>query len=158
MSENGWECVSDESYVEDAQDVFDDDVDEWGPSDDVVQFAHSPLGLFFFFFPKWFWRHVARESTNYEIQSRPERLFRHERNYSAQQHEAYRRKANKFQEVRPLEVVHLIAMLVFRCIMPIKTGVKDHWRHEEYCKGLEPPGTFGKIMSRNRFVDICRYV
>ncbi|KAF0706495.1 hypothetical protein AaE_014077 [Aphanomyces astaci] len=158
MSENGWECIADDSYVEDAPDAFDDDSEQWGPSPDVIPFAHSPIGLFFHFFPKWFWRHVARETTNYEIQSRPERLFRHERSYSSEQHEAYRRKANKFQEVRPLEVVHLVAMLVFRCVMPIKSGIKDHWRREEYCKGLEPPGTFGKVMSRNRFVDICRYV
>jgi hypothetical protein len=158
VAENGWQFMEDSTSHAEATDVFDDATDEWGPTEEIFLRSKSPVGLFFFFFPKTFWREVARQSTDYELQSRPERLFRHERNYSPDQHAKFRKEAKKFQEIQPKEVVHFIAMLLYRCINPMRSSLKDHWKKPDLCQGLEAPGTFGRLMSRNRFMDICRYV
>ncbi len=159
VAETGWTNANDSSNHEEATDVFNNDTDEWGPTDEVVLRAKSPIGLFFYFFPKSFWREVARQSTDYELQSRPTRLFAHERNYSPEQHAKFRRDAKKFQEIEAKEIVHFVAMLLYRCINinPMRSSLKDHWKTPEKCKGLEAPGTFGRLMSRNRFMDVCRY-
>ncbi|KAG6580144.1 uncharacterized protein IUM83_15800 [Phytophthora cinnamomi] len=44
-------------------------VGEYGPTDEVLALADSPLKIFFFFMPKILWRNVAKETKPYFVQN-----------------------------------------------------------------------------------------
>ena len=89
-SEMGWNLFEKEEVIEEEDDVFDNDVDDWGPSQEVSEFDESPIGLLFFFLPKSFWRMVASESSLYERQTRATREQKHREDYGEEQHEPVR--------------------------------------------------------------------
>ena len=124
----------------------------------VLDRSISPAALFFLIFPKKFWREVADQTNDYELETRLARLERHRQRYSTEQHKTYRKKANCFKPFTPKEIVHFMSLLLFHASNPKKQGLKQHWSTTDKCIGLESPGTFGNLMSRNRFMDLCRYV
>ena len=63
---------------------------------------------------------------------------------------------NRFEAVQAWEIVHYIGMLIYHASHP-SHDMKLHWRQKPSCVGLEAPGTFGRIMNRDRFMEISRF-
>ncbi len=113
--------------------MFNEETEPWGPNEDVINIAHSPIALFFLTIPKQFWRTVALETTRYELQTRSSRILEHERKYSNLQHLAYLSRVNNFRPVEAWEIVHYIALLIAHASNP-RNDLKNHWRKEVHQK------------------------
>lgn len=163
MKVDGWEVLPEN--VE-AEIVDDPSVDKMydgycGPSQDISAASKSPLGLFYYFLPKLFWRNVATQTNRYWTQTLEARLDKAVEKESLVTHrthrsrDALRRKLGKFQKILPHEVVQWIGLMVAHALSPCKR-MEDHWSTQEI--GVLPTGTFQKVMSRDRFREISRFL
>ena len=157
IATHGWETIVNDEVVEEKDDMFDEDTEEWGPVEEVVQIGHSPITLFFKIMPKVFWRKVAKETNRYEMQTRSARILEHSEMYGEEQHEKFLAQVNTFQPFHAKDIVHYVSLLIYHASNP-QNDMKSHWKTAKSCVGLESPGTFGKVMSRNRFMELSRYV
>ena len=157
ISMNGWNVIHDKEIEgRTAEDMFDQDNEEWGPNEDVRKVADNPISLFFKTMPKALWREIAEETTNYELQTRAKRILDHKKRYSKDQHSRFLSKVNNVVPVKAYEIVRYIGLLVHHASSP-RNDMKHHWRQKDSCAGVETAGTFGKIMFRDRFMHISRY-
>ncbi|ETP41902.1 hypothetical protein F442_11121 [Phytophthora nicotianae P10297] len=163
MAARGW-TVYPENEVADI--VDDPEVDKvyegyCGPSKDVLASAKSPLSLFLYFLPRAFGRHVARETHRYWEQTFDARLKKAlvketEVTHQPQKsRDKLRRKLERFERIAPHEIVQWIGLILAHTLNPRKS-FEMHWSTAE--DDLIPAGTFAKVMSRDRFRDITRFL
>ena len=129
-------------------------------------FADSPLGLYFFFLPKALWKKIADESNAFRSSLTDKMAAAKQRKQQARQasnpdapvQSLQERKDQlaKWKPTQPHEIVHFVALLVARALAPQRGTIKNHWSVTEV--GAVPCGTFGRFMSRNRFLDIARFL
>jgi hypothetical protein len=163
MAQNGWDILPENHVLE--SDIEDDSDKIYngycGPSADILPCGSSPLALFYYFLPKYFWLHVASESNRYwqqTLEKRVDEIFiRQQENRSkAPQSKAHiEAKLKKFKKIQPHEVVQWIGLLVAHVLCP-KKRMSMHWCTSQ--SGVVPAGTFGDVMSRQRFQDISRFL
>lgn len=163
MKKDGWDVLPDNVAAE----IVDDPVVDkmytgyFGPSEDIMNASKTPLQLFYYFLPKTFWRQVATQTNLYWKQSLAARLQKAEDKESSVTHRPQRTRAallrnlQKFQKVSPHEVVQWIGLILAHALSPCKR-MDLHWSTNEV--GVLPVGTFNKVMSRDRFRDISRFI
>lgn len=166
MTEDGWSVApeNDSIPVSDPTDASDKMYDGYmGPSADILPYGMSPLGLFFYFMPKAFWRHVASQSNLYweqSLDSRVDAVFEKERSSGPRKNPprskaAIRASLSRFKKIKPHEVINWLGCMVARVLCPRKR-LQMHWASRQ--DGALPAGTFGGVMSRQRFQDISRFL
>ncbi|KAE9339958.1 hypothetical protein PR003_g10746 [Phytophthora rubi] len=135
-----------------------------GQSNAIMERGLNILELFFFFLPKTMWQHIASESHRYwepTLDDRVEKAFiaqppaTEESQRPPSSRERIRAKLNKFQKVQPHELLYWVGLLVARMMAP-KKRLADHWSGIR--RGVIPQGTFGRVMARDRFKDITRFL
>jgi hypothetical protein len=163
MADHGWTVFPENEM---ATIVDDPEVDKMyegycGPSQDVMKAAQSPLSLFFYFLPKAFWRHVAVETHRYWDQTFEARLASAEAKESGVTHRPQktsaklRRRLQRYEKISPHEIVQWIGLIMAHTLNPRK-GFEMHWNVAE--DGVIPAGTFAKVMPRDRFREIARFL
>lgn len=110
-SEIGWNVMMDGEERSEETNVFDESKEEWGSTREVLKFASNPVGLFFYFMPKSFWKQTAVETNMYELETRPARIRNHKENYSDSQHNKYLDKTKKIKDIKPHELLQWICYL-----------------------------------------------
>ncbi|OWY98807.1 hypothetical protein PHMEG_00030330, partial [Phytophthora megakarya] len=163
MAQNGWNFLPENTTTAVVDDpIVDKMYDGYcGPSEDIQAVTMSPLSLFTYFLPRSFWRHVASESNRYWKQTLESRLNKMVERENAvmtrprRSKDALRRKLEKFQRILPHEILQWIGLMLAHALNPRKR-FESHWCVAE--DGVIPAGTFGKVMSRDRFRDITRYL
>ncbi|KAG4237012.1 hypothetical protein PC116_g14910 [Phytophthora cactorum] len=129
--------------------------DPYGPSEEVMRCADSPLDVFLFFMPRGLWIEVARQSTLYHEQHLVERV---DRMYEKQRVEGAKTKTQimeqeaKHEDIEPHELLNVMGLLVARMINPQRRHFYDHWATTAV--GAIPAGTFGRYVKRNPFMYI----
>ena len=129
-----------------------------GPSEKIMDHADSILALFFFFLSKFFWMHVANESNRYWAQSldgRVEEMFNRQNSSNPKTRKQIREKLMRFKKIQPHEIIQWLGLLVGRMLCR-KKRMYMHWATKS--SGVIPAGTFGDVMSRERFETISRYL
>ncbi|GMF52833.1 unnamed protein product [Phytophthora fragariaefolia] len=132
---------------------------EYGPTEEVLELAESPLQLFFYFIPPRLWRRIATESNNYYNQNLNARV---DKMYAAQQargEEGSRadvllRETKRHAKIQPEDIVHCIGLLVAKMLSPHKRRFADHWATTP--TGALPKGTFGSFVRKSRFDQIMQ--
>ncbi|KAG6591110.1 uncharacterized protein IUM83_11254 [Phytophthora cinnamomi] len=127
---------------------------EYGPTDEVLEKAESPLELFFFFMPPRMWRRIAAESNKYynqHVNDRVDRMFEKQvaRDDTTTREAVMLAEAKKHKRIQPEEILHIIGLLIARTLCPHKRRFADHWQRSSV--GAVPKGTFGRYMSKARF-------
>ncbi|GMF18888.1 unnamed protein product [Phytophthora fragariaefolia] len=153
MRKTGWELDSsafppDQRYPH----LYDG---AYGPSDEVMEIADSPLELFLFFMPRSLWRDIAAESTLYHEQhlvERVDRMYLKQTVPGAKSKDYFMEREAKKGDIKAHEVVIMLGLLVARMINPQRRQFYDHWSTSSV--GAIAGGTFGKFMKRHRFIHI----
>ena len=167
MSKEGWTRVPDDSCASiNESDPADKKYDGYcGPSEDIEDHAHSSMSLFYYFLPRSFWTHVASESNRYwrqTIDGRVDEAFR--RQQAKEQANPYTKRLTrldietkmlKFKKIQPNEIIQYIGLLLAHTMCPHKR-MRSHWGTSQV--GALPAGTFGSVMSRDRFQTISRFL
>ncbi|KAE9306852.1 hypothetical protein PR003_g21146 [Phytophthora rubi] len=166
MATDGWNVLQ-ENTVSEVDSTADVDAlysGYCGPSNSIMECGLNKLELFFFFLPKTMWQHIASESHRYWEQTLDDRVVKafiaqppatQENQRPPSSRERIRAKLNKFQKVQPHELLHWVGLLVARMMAP-KKRLADHWSGIR--RGVIPQGTFGRVMARDRFKDITRFL
>lgn len=160
MTIEGWNVLPDnvEAEVVDDPDADTMYAGHCGPLQDIIAASKSPLKRFYYFLPKSFWRQVASQTNIYRKQTLEARLQQAEEKEAAvtkrppRSRAALLRKIQESQKVSPLEVVHWIGAHALR---PCK-DIDEHWYKDNI--GVLPAGVFGRVMSRDRFREITRFL
>ncbi|OWZ00653.1 hypothetical protein PHMEG_00028114 [Phytophthora megakarya] len=111
--------------------------------------------------PKTFWRKVAAQTNLYWRQTLEARLQKAEEKEHLVTHRSQRssvklrRNLEKFQKVSPHEVVQWVDLILAHALSPCKQ-MDQHWNTKEL--GVLPGGTFGRVMPRDRFREISRFI
>ena len=130
----------------------------FGPSADILPSSSSIIDLFFYFLPKSFWSHVASESNRYWRQTFDSRLNQAFENQSGRKkltRDQIEAKMMKFKRIFPHEIVKWVGLMLAHVLCPQKR-MRFHWSTST--SGALPAGTFGKVMSRERFEEISRFL
>ncbi|GMG17466.1 unnamed protein product [Phytophthora fragariaefolia] len=129
-----------------------------GPSKDILPFAKTPIALFFYFLPKKLWRHIASESNRYwrqTLDARVAEAFAKQQGEPNQvSKEMIRGKLMKLTAIIPHELVNWIGLMVAHTLAPKR--FEHHWATTE--TGVISAGTFGKVMARDRWREIHRFL
>ena len=163
MSQNGWNCLPDNTVPEPmAQNPADRKYEGYcGPSANIIRCATTILGLFFYFLPHSLWSKIASESNRYWRQTFDQRVEeQYQRNQSSttgkkKTREQIEAKLHKFRSIQPHEIVQYIGLWIAHVLLPRKR-MHSHWASEN--DGVLPSGTFGSVMSRQRFQEISRFL
>ncbi|KAE9263237.1 hypothetical protein PR003_g33230, partial [Phytophthora rubi] len=163
MKRTGWEVLPDNIVAEVTNESAVDKLYDGycGPSRDIMAAAKSPLKLFYYFMPKTFWRKVAAQTNLYWRQTLEARLQKAEEkerlvtNRTQRSSAQLRRKLEKFQKISPHEVVQWVGLMLAHALSPRKQ-MDQHWNTREV--GVLPVGTFGRVMARDRFREISRFI
>ncbi|ETL30773.1 hypothetical protein L916_16295, partial [Phytophthora nicotianae] len=102
----------------------------YGPTDEVIALADSPLKLFLFFMPKGFWKKVATESHRYFLQNlttRVDRMFDKQKTSNKKSKEEFMDKESKKREINPHEILHVLGLLLARMLNPLRRRFRDDW-------------------------------
>ena len=162
MTINGWDVAAENTVIDVEAEA--NDIDRMyngyhGPSAGVLPHARTPLDIFYYFMPKHLWIHIAGETNRYwrqtfdnRVDEEIQRMIKEKKPYNRHQIES---KLNNFRPILPHEIVQWIGMMIARVLCP-KKQLHSHWAKHE--KGCVPSGTFGKIMARQRFMDISRFL
>ncbi|POM58673.1 Hypothetical protein PHPALM_36648 [Phytophthora palmivora] len=127
----------------------------YGPSDEVVEIADSPLELFLSFMPRTLWRDIAAESTLYHEQhlvERVDRMYLKQTVPGAKTKDYFMEGEAKKGDIKAHEVVIMPGLLVVRTINPQRRHFYDRWSTSSV--DAIAGGTFGKFMKRHRFIHI----
>lgn len=164
MTANGWNVLPDDT-VRDA--TSDGEADKkydgyCGLSPDIEPHTTSLMDLFFYFLPMAFWRHVASESNRYwrqTLEDRVNKAFRRDQASTSKRKKKTRdqihAKLLKFNNIQPHEIIRWVGLMIAHVLCPHKR-MRSHWATAEV--GVLPAGTFGKVMSRERFEEISRFL
>lgn len=131
----------------------------WGPTDDILKIAESPIELFWFFFPKKLLHTIADESNRYAAQTvitRARRIRdrqkrskrRHPRLKDVESLKQIRQRLRRMEPFEPHEYATVFGLLIARMLCPHKRRLSSHWSTTR--TGAIPGGTFGSWMPRNR--------
>ena len=163
MSQHGWTCLPQNTVASVATDEVEDRkyAGYCGPSKDILASASTVLDLFFYFLPKSFWHSVASESNRYWRQTVDLRVEQEWQRSQSTPRGSRRTRAQieakllKFKKIFPHEIVQYIGLLLAHVLCPQKR-MRFHWSTVQV--GALPAGTFGSVMSRERFEGISRYL
>lgn len=142
-----------------------------GPTEEALKRGASPIALFFMFIPVALWQHIAECSNLYmheQLDARVDAYFERKEQQAQKARRAGRavqQEKNKtrrdvrqeFHSVKPImphELCVYIGLLIARTIMPNREKLANHWRLSE--QGALPRGTFGKFLSRDRFMQLTQ--
>lgn len=98
---------------------------DYGPNDEVLDKAESPLELFFFFMPRRLWLKIASESNRYYDQHLNERVDRMYEKKVAQDADVARdsvllAETKQHKKIKAKDVLHCIGLLIARLLCPHK--------------------------------------
>ncbi|KAE9316223.1 hypothetical protein PR003_g18776 [Phytophthora rubi] len=62
----------------------------------------------------------------------------------------------RHKHIKAHEILQCVGLLISRMLCPQKRRFSDHW--STVSVGVVPAGTFGRVMSRNRFAEIMRNI
>ncbi|RAW26649.1 hypothetical protein PC110_g16945 [Phytophthora cactorum] len=154
MRKSGWERVHQDKFPPD-QNYPGLYKGPYGPSEDVMAIADSPLDLFLYFMPRPLWTKIAEESTVYHEQHLVERVDRMDAKQKvpgAKSKEEFMEREARNRDIKPHEIIVLLGLSIARMINPHRRHVYDHWSTTSI--EAVAAGTFGKFMKRNRFTYI----
>jgi hypothetical protein len=145
-----------------ADDLYQDPPSLTEKAAEVAQ-SMRPIDLFFFFFPKALWREISMQTNKYEKSTRSDRMAKaRARNDSLPERQAEARLTRSrkqivgFEQVKPVEILHVMGLLLARSMCPHKAGINQHWTRTS--NGAIPAGTWSNFMPRQRFRDIMRFL
>jgi hypothetical protein len=137
-----------------------------GPRQPLIDMHDSPLSLFYAFFPRSLWKDIAAESNRYERQTRGDRasaLIAAQRRRHAKDNSVIvedigiiRQRMRMTAPIEAWEIVRAIGLLVGNVVCTHHTGIYLHWSTTR--QGGISAGSFGLLMSRNRFNHIMRHL
>ena len=123
----------------------------------------KPIDVFFFFLPKKLWRDLAIETNRYESQTRNDRYEKAKirtNKLPARLAETYlareRKRIAGFDKVKPVEILHVLGLLIARSLNPTRLGIEKHWT--SVSRGAIPAGSWSTYMPRQRFREILRFL
>ncbi|POM73791.1 Hypothetical protein PHPALM_9327 [Phytophthora palmivora] len=152
MREDGWNFDA-EIFPEDEEypDLFGG---EYGPTDEVLSKAESPLDLIFFFMRRSLWSRIAYESNRYynqPLNERADRMYQKQLDGGKQttREEVMDNETKKHKPIKRFEIVRCIGLLVARMLCPHSRRLADHWATST--AGAVPAGTFGRYASKAWF-------
>jgi hypothetical protein len=131
------------------------DINDSGPSLEVLELADSPLDLFLYFMPRKLWRKIARESNRYRDQNlvvRVDKMYENQKMPRKKTKDELMERESKVPDVQPHEILRCIGLLLARMLNPHRHHLYDHWATTS--TGAVPAGTFGRFMPRNRFAFV----
>ncbi|POM63002.1 hypothetical protein PHPALM_27782 [Phytophthora palmivora] len=163
MTDRGWYRLPENATVDIPNDRDVDRMYEGycGPSEDVIGASKSPIDLFYYFLPKALWRQIASQTNLYWEQTLEARLTEAVEKEAKVTHRRQRSRAKlrrnlmKFEKVLPHEIVQWIGLMLAHALHPCKR-FELHWTTQE--NGVLPLGTFGRVMPRDRFREITRFL
>ncbi|EGZ21820.1 hypothetical protein PHYSODRAFT_299417 [Phytophthora sojae] len=156
---DGWEEV--DPSVESQTEFGNIYSGKFGPTQELVDIANSPLKLFWYFLPQSLWQNIADESNKYAKQAVITRARRirdlHKklrrkgvmRNSPVESLREIRQRLRKMPPIQPCELHVFLGLLIARALAPIRHRLSAHWSTSSI--GAIPSGTFGKWMVRNRY-------
>ncbi|GMF31734.1 unnamed protein product [Phytophthora fragariaefolia] len=135
-----------------------------GPTAEALRHGDSPVALFFYFLPVVLWQHIAACSNEYHREMLPRRIDEAYQRYRKKQ----RRKPDLPRKTRrdiqhdmetmkpimPHELCQFIGLLAARTIAPNREKLANHWKTTDV--GAISRGSFGSVISRDRFMEISR--
>ncbi|EGZ06468.1 hypothetical protein PHYSODRAFT_307380 [Phytophthora sojae] len=134
---------------------------EFGPTQELVDIADSPLKRFWYFLPQSLWQDIADEPNKYAKQTVITRARRirdlHKklrrkggmRNAPVESLREIRQRLRKMPPIQPCELHVFLGLLIARALAPIRHRLSAHWSTSSI--GAIPSGTFGMWMARNRY-------
>ncbi|OWZ02408.1 hypothetical protein PHMEG_00026043 [Phytophthora megakarya] len=163
MAQNGWAVLPDNATAVITDAPVEDEMYSGycGPSKTILASCESPLDVFYYFLPKSFWRQVASLTNlcwNQTFDARLEKAIEKEirvTHRTQRSPEKLRRNLMKFMKILPHEIVQWIGLMLAHALSPRKR-LDMHWFTQE--KGVLPSGTFGRVMARDRFREISRFL
>ncbi|KAG6609023.1 uncharacterized protein IUM83_12824 [Phytophthora cinnamomi] len=174
MTATGWEDVVEPDVHQHMMAPYEpvDDVGSYpglrqsysGPMAEALRHGDSPVALFFYFLPVVLWQHIAACSNEYHREMLPHRIHESYQRYRKKQ----RRNAHLPRKTRhdiqhdmetmkpimPHELCRFIGLLVARTISPNREKLANHWKTTDV--GAISRGSFGSVLSRDRFMEISR--
>ncbi|ETK94187.1 hypothetical protein L915_02717 [Phytophthora nicotianae] len=105
----------------------------YGPTDEVIALADSPLQLFLFFMPK-------------------DLMFENQRTPGKTSKEDFMDRESRKDDIQPHEIIHVLGLLMARMLNPHRCRFRDHWCTKSV--GAVPRGTFNDYMPRHRFEHV----
>lgn len=136
----------------------------WGPTNEVMNLAESPIDLFWFLFPKSLLQQIAEQSNLYAAQTVVKRAreikakqatsaARGNRSRDVESLMEIRQRLRSMPPFQPHEYANLFGLLIARMMCPHKRRLSSHWSLSS--TGAIPAGTFNSWMPRNRYI-LCR--
>ncbi|KAG3073594.1 hypothetical protein PI125_g22209 [Phytophthora idaei] len=132
---------------------------KYGPTDEMMEKADSPLDLLSFFMPISLLSKIAKESNRYydqHLNERIDRMYRKQRNKGKDvtREEVMDEEAKQHKPIKGHEIVRVIGLLTARMLCPHSRRLADHWATTPI--SAVPAGTFGRYMSKGRFGRIMQ--
>jgi hypothetical protein len=128
---------------------------EYGPTDEVLALADSPLKLFLFFLPKECWTEVAKQSNRYfdqNLSAQVDRIFDNQKPPGKKPKEWFMLREAKKEDIQPHEVLQILGLLIARMLNPHRRRYRDLWGTTSV--GAVARGTFNDFLPRHRFEHI----
>ncbi|ETP52137.1 hypothetical protein F442_02809 [Phytophthora nicotianae P10297] len=116
----------------------------YGPTDEVIALADSPLQLFLFFMPKDLWRK--------NLTLRVNSMFENQRTPGKTSKEDFMDRESRKDDIQPHKIIHVLGLLMARMLNPHRRRFRDHWCTKSV--GAVPRGTFNGYMPRHRFEHV----
>ncbi|KAG2959752.1 hypothetical protein PC118_g22862 [Phytophthora cactorum] len=121
MRTDGWNLDPD-TFPEDTEypDLYKG---KYGPTEEVMEKADSPLDLLFFFMPRSLWSKIAKESNRYydqHLNERIDRMYRKQREKGKEvtREEVMDKEAKQHKPIKGHETVRVIGLLMARMLYP----------------------------------------
>jgi hypothetical protein len=122
--------------------------------------------MFYSFFPRSLWAKIAAESNRFERQTRGDRasaLVAAQRRRHAKDDTVIvedigivRQRMRLTSPIEAWEIVRVVGLLLGNVLCTHHTGIAQHWKSAR--QGSISGGSFGLIMSRNRFNHVLRHL
>ncbi|POM65861.1 Hypothetical protein PHPALM_18363 [Phytophthora palmivora] len=136
----------------------------YGPSEEALAAATSPVNALFYFMTPRLWENIATASEDYFAEKMDARVTdqynkqvqRERKKPGFQRHtrEAIQAKKEQSPPITGRDECVFIGLLIARAIAPNKEKLQHHWETTD--EGAIPRGCFGRFMTRDRFAHIAR--
>ncbi|POM80223.1 Hypothetical protein PHPALM_1970 [Phytophthora palmivora] len=136
----------------------------YGPSEEALAAATSPVNALFYFMTPRLWENMATASEDYFAEKMDARVTdqynkkvqreRKKPGFQRQTREAIQAKMEQSPPTTGRDVCVFIGLLIARAIAPNKEKLQHHWETTD--EGTIPRGCFGRFMTRDRFAHIAQ--